>query len=178
MGKMKVNPTLFIFVVSLMLGWTLNSMFQNGQTRSDHQSGSQLLYQVALFQFELLNNALLESISYKNTEQFNALKQAAYSVEYTHERFLISLGATKGTDLNSMTRMMDYILRLQIGGNRLLKPDESEVFQSASKLFIQLFEDYAKLMSSQNNDLISSQNTKVHKIDQAIVDIFSQKLLE
>jgi hypothetical protein len=73
--------------------------------------------------------------------------------------------------------MMDYILRLQIGGNRLLKPDESVVFQSASKLFRQLFEDYAKLMSNHNNNLISSQNTKVHKIDQAIVDIFSQKLL-
>jgi hypothetical protein len=178
MGKIKGKATLLIFAVSIMLGWTLNSWFHSIHAPSKQPSGTQLLYQVALFQIELLNNALLKSVSLKNTEELNALNQAAYSVEYTHERFLISQGSDKGAELNSIPRMMDYIHRLQIGGDRLLKPDEIEVFQRASKQFAQLFENYANLISNHNSQLISSQNTKIHKIDQMIEDIFSEMLLQ
>jgi hypothetical protein len=178
MGKMKGSQALFIVVVMVMLGWIFNSLYQLFHTTSEQQNGSHLLYQIALFQIELLNSSLADITNLKSTQHLKIIKQAAYSVDYTHERYLISLGSNKTVELYSMKRMMDYILRLQIGGDRPLKPEETQAFVNTGILFKQLYEEYAKLMINPNSGIIASQNAKIHKVDQALVDIFSRKLLQ
>jgi hypothetical protein len=178
MGKIKVSQALFIVVVMLMLGWIFNSLYHLFYTPSEQQNGSHLLYQIVLFQFEIMNSTLADITNLKSTQQLKVIKQAAYSVDYTHERFLISLGSNKTVELVSMKRMMDYILRLQIGGDRPLKPEETQVFVNTGILYKQLYEEYAKLMINPNSGIIASQNAKIHKLDQALADIFSRKLLQ
>jgi hypothetical protein len=178
MGKMKGSQALFIVVVMLMLGWIFSSLYHLFHTTSEQQNGSHLLYQIALFQIEMLNSSLADITNLKSTQQLVAIKQAAYSVDYTHERFLISLGSNKTVALFSLKRMMDYILRLQIGGDRSLKPEETQVFVNTGILFKKLYEEYAKLMVNPYNRIIASQNAKIHKLDQDLADIFSRKLLQ
>jgi hypothetical protein len=178
MGKMRGSQNLFMLLVSLMLGWTLNSVYQVVHSSEGKQNDPHLLYQIVVFQIEMLNSTLVDIPNLKSTQQLTVLKQMAYSVNYTHERFLISLGAKKAVELNSLKRMMDYILRLQIGGDRLLKPEEIQIFVDTSMLYKQLYEEYAKLMLDHTSEIAASQNTKIHKVDEDISDIFSRKLLQ
>jgi hypothetical protein len=178
MGKMKGSQTLFLVAASLMIGWSLNSFFHLFESTKVQQSGSHLLHQVVIFQLELLSLSFNESANLKSTQELNILKQAAFSVEYTHERFLLSLGSNKAVALHSMTRLMDYILRLQMGGDRPLKPEEIKVFQDVEKLVKQLSQDYAKLMTSYDDRIIASENDKVIKTDEVIVEFLSRKLLQ
>jgi hypothetical protein len=178
MGKMRGSQNLFILLLSLMLGWTLNSVYHVMHSPAGKQNDSHLLYQIVVFQIEMLNSTFGDIPNLKSTQQLTVLKQMAYSVNYTHERFLISLGAKKVVELNSLKRMMDYILRLQIGGDRLLKSEEIQIFVDTSILFKQLYEEYVKLMLDHASGIAASQNTKIHKVDQAITDLFSRKLLQ
>jgi hypothetical protein len=179
MGKMKGSQNLFILLVSLMLGWTLNSVYHVMNSSEEKQNDSHLLYQIVVFQIEMLNNTFVDIANLKSTQQLTVLRQMAYSVDYTHERFLISLGSDKTVELSSLKRMMDYILRLQIGGDRLLKSEEIQIFVDTSLLFKQLYEEYAKLMlDHEKNGVVASQNGKIHKVDQDITKIFSRKLLQ
>jgi hypothetical protein len=178
MGKLRGSQNLIILMISLMIGWTLHSVYNVIKEPDEQHSDSHLLYQVTLFQSEMLNNALANSPNLKSTEELTVLKQAAYAVDYTDERFLIALGTAKANELLSLKRMMDYILRLQIGGERPLKSDEIQTFVDAGLLFKELYDEFAKLMVNNDNKVIASQNTKVHKLDQTLVDLFSRKLLQ
>ncbi|MEX2461245.1 MAG: hypothetical protein WD469_08090 [Paenibacillaceae bacterium] len=178
MGKMRGNQNAIIIIVSLMVGWSFHSVYQVIQKSDEQKSDSHLLYQVTLFQIEMLNNVLADSPHFKSPGELTPLKQAAYAVDYTHERFLIALGSNKAVELFSMKRLMDYILRLQMGGERSLKPDEIQVLVDAGLLFIQLHEEFAKLMANNHIEIIPSQNVKVHKVDQDLVKLFSRKLLQ
>jgi hypothetical protein len=178
MGKMKGSQTLLLVAASLMIGWSCNTFFDLFQPAKAQQSGSHLLHQVVIFQLELLSGAFTESANLQSTQELNVLKRAAFSVEYTHERFLLSLGSGKAAALHSMTRLLDYILRLQMGGDRLLKPEEIKVLQEVGKLIQQVSQDYAKLMASYEDRVISSENNKIIKTDQAIVELINEKLLE
>jgi hypothetical protein len=178
MGKMRRSQNFIILVVSLMLGWSLNSVYHVVNSPENKQSDSHLLYQIAVFQIEMLNSTLSDIPNIKSTQQLTILKQMAYAVDYTHERFLISLGSDKLVELSSLKRMMDYILRLQIGGDRQLKLEEIQIFVDASLLFKQLYEDYAKLMLDDESGIVASENTKIHKVDLAIYNIFNRKLLQ
>jgi hypothetical protein len=178
MGRMRGSQNFIILIVSLMLGWSLNSVYHVVNSHVGKPSDSHLLYQIAVFQIEMLNSTLLDIPNIKSTQQLTILKQMAYAVDYTHERFLISLGTNKVTELSSLKRMMDYILRLQIGGDRTLKLEEIQIFIDTSLLYKQLYENYAKLMPDGEGGIVASENTKIHKADIAITNIFSRKLLQ
>jgi molybdopterin converting factor small subunit len=88
------------------------------------------------------------------------------------------VGADKLTALQSMSRMMDYIARLQIGGNRPMTPEEKTTFQDAGKLYKQLYEAYNRLMADNAINIVSAQNAKLKKLDHALSDFFGKKLLQ
>jgi hypothetical protein len=178
MGKIKLGKLLIIVVTVLLIGWSIYQIYKQFDTHSEQKNGEHLLYQVTLFQMELLNSALADSAAWTETQQLNILKQAAYSVNYTHERFTVLIGTEKLAALKSVSRMMDYIGRLQIGGNRLIQPEEKQAFQGAGKLYKQLYEAYNHLMASNTLDIISTQNAKIKKLDQNLSDFFSKKLLQ
>lgn len=178
MGKIRISKIILVVIISLMVIWPLYQLYNEFKSHSDQHNVTHLLYQVTLLQMEWLDRSLADTANLKNTQQLNTLKQAVYSANYTHERLAIALDTESFTELQSIQRMTDYITRLQIGADRLLKPEEIQAFQEASKLFNVLYEDYAKLMSSNEYSIITSENTKIQKSDKAIAALFSKKLLQ
>jgi hypothetical protein len=177
-GKMKWSKLLTVIVSLLLIGWPLYQIYKQFYAHSEQKNGVHLLYQVTLFQMESLNSALADSAAWTETQQLNILKQAAYSAMYTHERFTMLIGTQKLTALQSVSRMMDYIGRLQVGGNRPITPAEKQALQDAGKLYKPLYEAYNHLMASTALDIAAAQNAQIKKLDRTLSDFFSKKLLQ
>jgi len=136
-----------------------------------------LLYQVSRFQMELLNSSLANAAVFQQTDQLNEVKQAAYSAHYAHERLVLALGERRLANLEGLTQLMQYILRLQIGGQRALRADELSTLQEAGKLFAQMYETYGKLFTS-GGAIASSQNSRLVKLDKELAELLRNKQLQ
>src|SRR4051794_13206781 len=113
-----------VMIMGLVLIWPFYQLYDTFHSRAGKQDVVYLLYQVSLFQMELLNSVIGDGTNYRDTNQLNVLKQAAYAANYSHEHLVIAVEPDSLAELQSIPQLMQYILRLQIGGNRLLKPDE------------------------------------------------------
>lgn len=132
-----------------------------------------LLYQVSLFQMELLGSSINEAGKARDTDQLNALKQAAYSANYTHERLTEAVGEERLEKLESVPELLQFILRLQIGGARTLKPEETTTLQEFGKLYKDMFQAYGELLASDGH-LLSSRSDKVKKADKAMAELLKK----
>jgi hypothetical protein len=168
MGKLRIGKLAVWLFAGLVIGATLLQLSGGKKGEQGHENAAHLLYQVSQFQMELLANAVSEAEKAKDTGQLDALKQAAYSANFTHERLVMAEGEQL-SELASMQQVLQYIVRLQIAGKRALKPEEAETLQAVGKLYQTMSEDYAKLMSS-GGGVISSQNDKLKKTDKMIVE--------
>src|SRR5690606_2695897 len=130
-------------VVSALIIWPCYQIVQSLGESTEKADASKLLYQVAQFQMELLNSALSESTRATSSEELNALLLAVYSANYTHERLDLAEGKSL-TNLSSLEEMIQYLLRLQISGDRPLKQDERDTFAQAEPLYKGIFENYSK----------------------------------
>jgi hypothetical protein len=160
---------LFIWPVIQVYGWL--------HKHQEKHNATQLLYQVSLFQMELLSGYLHEANHMVNTAQLNNLKQALYSADFTHERLVLAAGEGELASLHSTSQLMQIILRLQIGGERGLRPEEQQIFADAATRFDKLFAAYQKLMAS-GGAIVSSQNDKLVEVDDALNDWLKQKQLK
>ncbi|MVP00509.1 hypothetical protein [Paenibacillus lutrae] len=160
-----------------LLAWPLTSLYGYATRHEDNPDAERLLYQVSLFQIELLNRFLQDSAQPMDTRQLDSLKQTLYSASYTHERLVLALGKDNVNPLHSLPLFMQYILRLQIGGERALKAEEKNVLQEAAKLFAGLHEAYGKLMAS-SGSIVSSQSKTVSEIDEKLNSLLEKKLLQ
>ncbi|HZG87076.1 S-adenosylmethionine decarboxylase [Paenibacillus sp.] len=104
-----------------------------------------MLYEASLFQVELMSGYTGEAARAASTGDLNGLKQAAYSADYTHARLAKALGG-RVPELRSASALMELIIRLQIGGERPLKPEEAEALAEAAPYFAELHDAYAALM--------------------------------
>lgn len=139
-----------ITAILIMALWTVVQLF--GTLRQDETSKDAriLLYEASLFQAELLSGFASEGRKLTTTEQLNGLKQAAYSVEYTHGKLVEAWGKAI-PELASVSRLMEWIVRMQIGGDRALKPDERELLNAVAPHFQQLYDAYALLLTEDGN---------------------------
>jgi len=108
-------------------------------------NAKRMLYEASLFQIELMSGYIGEAAAAKSTGELDGLKQAAYSAEYTHARLKKALGSAV-PELRSAAALMELIVRLQIGGERRLKPEEAETLAAAAPHFAKLHDAYAALM--------------------------------
>lgn len=177
MARPRAGKGILVFIIVLLVGWPMYQIYDIMKPDSESVDPEKLLFQVSLFQVELLNSFLQEASTARTTDQLNALKQAAYSVDYTHERFVLLVGDHVLTPLYSVNELMQFIMRLQIGGNRLLKADELEMIRKSGEQFRQLYEAYESLLSS-GGSIINSQSEKISELDQAIYDIVHEQLLQ
>lgn len=169
MGKLRVGRLALWLLAGLVIGVTILQLSGGeGQGRQDHEDAARLLYQVSQFQLELLASAAAEAGQAKDTDQLNALKQAAYSANFTHERLAMAKG-NELSELGSMQQLLQYVVRLQMTGKRALKPEEAETLKAVGELYRAMSDEYAKLMSS-GGGVISSQNDKLKKADKTIVE--------
>ncbi|NEW04471.1 hypothetical protein GK047_00340 [Paenibacillus sp. SYP-B3998] len=145
--------------------------------KEDHDA-THLLFQVSLFQMELLNSYLEEARKMKDTAELNAIKQALYSAAYTHERLVLAVGGNEHLNsMSSLTQLMQYIQRLQIGGERQLKPDEIQTLQETANQYKDMYQLYEKIMAS-SGGVISSQNVKLTELNDALTIKIHKKMLQ
>ncbi|MEW9700162.1 S-adenosylmethionine decarboxylase [Paenibacillus sp. SI8] len=165
-------------IVLFLVIWPIYQVVQMLSSHKEEHDATHLLYQVSLFQMELLNNDLAEAGKAKDTAELNAVKQALYSAGYTHERLVLAVGGNEYlTSLNSITQLMQYIQRLQIGGERQLKPEELQLLQDSANQYKAIYQAYEKAMSAKG-DMISSQNAKLAQLDAALATAIRKKMLQ
>ncbi|MBE1443496.1 S-adenosylmethionine decarboxylase [Paenibacillus sp. OAS669] len=144
---------------------------------SEKQDAGKLLYQVSLFQMELLSSYLHDIEKVKDTEGLNPLRQAIYTANFTHQHLVLAYGEDQLTPLESLSQLMQYVLRLQIGGQRPLKGEEVQALLEVRKQFDDLYDAYGKLLSSRG-DVVGSQNQRLQKDDKMVNELLRKKLLQ
>lgn len=177
MRRTLLRKTVLVLIALFILIWPFYQLYGLLAGHRSSNNAVYLLFQVSQFQTELLNSYLQEAPRLNNTDQLNALKQAAYSVNYSHERLVMAMDEGDVARLNSVTRLMRYILRLQIGGQRPLKAEEKETLAALSAKFKDVYEAYGKLITPAGK-AVSAQNDKLNKADDAAARVLAQKLLE
>jgi hypothetical protein len=125
---------------------------------------------------ELLNSLLQDAGRLKETGQLDSLKQALYSASYAHERLISAVGTDQMASLDSLPQLMQYVIRLQLGGERPLKAGEIKALQEAGGLYNELYESYAKLMNT-SGEVISSENKKMAEADGKLAELIKKKQL-
>ncbi|UUZ84384.1 hypothetical protein LJK88_12185 [Paenibacillus sp. P26] len=163
--------------VGVLIAWPLIQTIHLLGKDAPVERADKLLYQVSLFQMELLGSYLQTGNKSQNTDALNALRQAVYSAQYTHEHLVMAYGESKLAKLESLPSLMQYILRLQVGGARRLKPEEAAVLGDVNRQFADLYDAYGKLLSS-GGDIVESQNIRLEKADKSITDLLKKKLLQ
>jgi hypothetical protein len=146
-----------------------------GQGSNEKQDAGKLLYQVSLFQMEILGGFLYNIDKMKDTESLNPLQQAIYTATYTHAQLVLAFGAKDLAPLPGLSELMQYMLRLQVGGQRPLKSDEVQALVEVRKQFSMMFDAYSKLLTSYN-DINPSQSLLLAKSDKAIMDLLRKKM--
>ncbi|MFD0871247.1 Uncharacterised protein [Chlamydia abortus] len=178
MGRLKPARLFGVLLILFLLLWPIYQIYGMLQPGKSKQDATFLLYQVSLFQLELLSNLLGEAESAAHTGQLNALRQAAYSVNYTHERLVLAVGSDQLAELKSIPQLLQFIMRLQLGGERPLKSAELETLAEIRKGCKAIYEQYTKLMTSNRTTVIAIENDKLAKADEEMAAILRNKLLQ
>ncbi|WP_063860275.1 MULTISPECIES: hypothetical protein [unclassified Paenibacillus] len=178
MKKKIVRKAVIYSIVLFLIIWPIYQLVQILGPHKEEHDATHLLYQVALFQMELLKSYLEEAAQSKDTAGLDAVGQALYSASYTHERMVLAVGGSEYlTSLDSMTQLTQYLKRLQVGGERMLKPDEIQTLKEVWVQYKSLYDLYEKLMAS-NGDIVSSQNTKLTELDRNLTSFIRKKALQ
>ncbi|TBL81872.1 S-adenosylmethionine decarboxylase [Paenibacillus thalictri] len=163
-------------LIGLFAVWTVVQVAGAFHGTSEKGDPGKLLYQVSLFQMELLGSYLHDTDKTAAAAgSLNELKQVLYSASFTHEHLVMAYGEDQLTPLQSLGQLQQYLIRLQIGGQRPLKPDESQTLLEVNKQYNELFDAYGKLFSS-GGSVIGSQNDRLVKADKAISELLKKKL--
>ncbi|CAG7648004.1 S-adenosylmethionine decarboxylase [Paenibacillus allorhizosphaerae] len=174
----KLKKKLWIYgIVAILIGWPLVQMIGMLTHEKPQEKAEKLLYQVSFFQMELLGSYLTESAKATNTGALNALRQAVYSAQFVHQHLTMAYGSNELSKLESLSQLLQYMMRLQIGASRPLKSDEQQLFMDINMQFADIYDAYSKLMSSRG-DVVGSQNDRLVKADKAISDLLRKKLLQ
>ncbi|WP_028547658.1 hypothetical protein [Paenibacillus sp. UNC451MF] len=164
-------------ILAFLIVWPVYQIIGMVSEHSEKQDAGKLLYQVSLFQMELLSSYLHDTDKVKDTESLNPLRQAVYTANFTHQHLVLAFGENSLTPLESLSQLMQFVIRLQIGGQRPIKSDEVQALLEVRKQFDDLYDAYGKLLSSRG-DIIASQNQRLQKDDKAMTDLLRKKLLQ
>lgn len=163
-------------IIMILILWPLIQITQMLSRDGHREDADKLLYKVSAFQMELLSSYLQDTAKTRDTESLTSLRQSLYTAHFTHEHLVLAYGESSLTKLESLSQLMQYILRLQIGGQRPLKSDELQTLSEVNKQFTELYDAYTKLLSG--SDIVSSQNSRMIKADESIIELLKKKQLQ
>ncbi|OCT14911.1 hypothetical protein A8709_12310 [Paenibacillus pectinilyticus] len=178
MKQKLIRKAILYGVVLFLIIWPIYQLTQMfGSPKEDHDA-THLLFQVSLFQMEIVKSSLESAAQSKNTNDLDAVKQALYSAEYTHERLVLAAGGNDElTPLTFMSQLTQYVQRLQLGGARTLKADELQTMKETQKEYNDMYAVYEVMMAS-NGHIISSQNAKLTELDRNLTTFLRKKGLQ
>jgi hypothetical protein len=166
-----------VLLLLLVLGWSLYRLMAVDDGGAAHGDAVKELYKVSFFHIELLSGLWLEAGKTDSAEELDLLQQAAYAANFTHERFVLAMGAAQVTSLESIPMLLQYILKLQIRGGKELDEAERKVLDDTAALFQQIKETYEQLLSEKGT-VFSSQNGQLRAIDRNIAEMLREKMLD
>jgi hypothetical protein len=160
-----------------LIGWPLYQISQMVGSHVEKQDAGKLLYQVSSFQMELLGSYLHDVNQLQGTGGLDLLRQAVYTANFTHEHLVLAFGEDKLTRLNGLTQLMQYVVRIQIGGQRPLKPDEARTLEQVRQLYEEMYDAYGRLLSP-SYGIVSEQNKRLVKTDKDMTELLKKRLVE
>lgn len=158
-----ILPVLMVFLGAYQL-------YDLYASRNAHQHASRMLFEASYFQIELLSRFMSEASSAKFSSQLDALKHAVYSASFVHERLTRAYPAGQVDQLESLEAMMQFVLHLQIGGDRPLKDTETQLLQELDPLLAELSEAYAGMIS-QDGKVTRFQSNLVRDLDDKLLNL-------
>lgn len=171
-GKWFIRVTLVILV-----GWPLYQLYSLIDARMDREDAAKLIYQISVFQMDLLHKAAADSERVQTTDQLNGLRQAIYTADFTHQRLVLAFGKDKITGLDCLSDWMNLLLRLQVSGSRELRKSERETIRELSEKFEQMYEAYGELLASDGR-VVGSKNGDLKKLDHSISELCRKRLMK
>lgn len=163
-----VWTVLAVMTIVTLVQWV--SLLRTPEPPAD---AGRMLYEVSLFQVELLGGFMGEAAQAASTDELNGLKQAAYSVEYTHSR-LVRASKEPLPELHSVSAMMELIVRFQIGGVRKLKADEAALLTELAPYCFELHDAYTDLYT-EDGALSGEAVERIRKADEEMAMLLGQR---
>lgn len=108
-----------------------------------------LLYQVTLFQMEMMDKTISEKSNVTSTAGLEEWRSAVYSAAYAHERLANALSDHLPVKLEGLEALMQWIARVQVGGGRSLAKEEAELLRQAAPLCTKLVSAYGRLVDDE-----------------------------
>lgn len=175
---MRRKPKVLLYIVlAFLILWPVSQIVGMIRGHSETEDAGKLLYQVSLFQMELLSSYMHDVDKAKDTNSLNPLRQAVYTASFTHQHLVLAYGEKELAPLDGISQLMQYLLRLQIGGQRPLKSEEVQTLVELRRLFEDIYDAYGKLLSS-GGGIVSSQNDRLVKGNKEMVELIRKKLLQ
>ncbi len=142
-------------------------------SKAAHQDAARMLFEASSFQIELLSRFLSEAKGIQSSSQLQALTNAVYSASYVHERFARAFPEGQVDRLESLEKIMQYVLQLQIGGDRRLKEEELARLQRLEPIFAELAAAYARLMTD-GGRLNRYESGLIRELDDRLLAVLEQ----
>jgi len=174
--KRTLRKFIAALALAVLIVWPVYNIYGYLQPQGRAADAARLLYQVALFQMELLNNSLAESSKARTASGLNSLRLAAYSANFAHERLVLAYGEDRLAKLHSVEKLLQYVLRVQIGGERAVRAEEQETLAMASEQFAAIYEVYGKLLHSSGKPS-SSADGELRKLDKQLSELLEKRLM-
>jgi hypothetical protein len=175
MRNKQLGTVILILITVWMVVLPLWQLADWVKVKREKGDAVQLLYEVAVFQMELMGSTMNEAVQVKTTGQLDEWKRTAYAAAYTHERLAKALGEEAPAKLESMDALLQWIMRAQLGGERPLKQEEQELLKEASKRFKVMFETYVELMDSEG-DIIGSAGSGLGQADKDLGEYIRKRM--
>ncbi|MEC0241602.1 hypothetical protein P4H66_17425 [Paenibacillus dokdonensis] len=174
MRRRRSRDLLFAGLILLLLTILVYQGYRMMRPQAGHADAEKMLYEVSLFQMQVLNTSLMDASDSENTSQLNALKLAAYSAAFAHDRLVNSLGKDKVYSFSAIGDLVDALTTWQIGGNRPLSEVERELLVKYSELFSGAVSSYQQLLS-ESGHVISSKNDELEKTGKQLATLIKGK---
>jgi len=157
----------------IMIIWSMYQLADLYASKAAHQDASRMLFEASSFQIEMMSRFLSEAQGVKSSSELDALTNAVYSASYVHERFARAFPDGQVDRLESLEKIMQYVLQLQIGGDRPLKEEELATLHKLEPLFAELAAAYAKLMTD-SGKLNRYESGLIRELDNRLLEVLEE----
>jgi len=147
MNKRRIGRMVVWLIPILMIMWGSYQLIDLYQGKTSRANASRMLYEASQFQIELMSRFMSEAQNARTSAELNAVKNAVYSASFVHDRLVRAYPAGQIDGLESLAELLQYILHLQIGGDRPLKEEERETLHELEPVVTKLAEAYGGLMT-------------------------------
>lgn len=144
-------------------------------TKREKEEAVVLLYQVALFQMEMMGSSISQKSAPSGTAELEEWKRAVFSAAYAHERLSTAVHGGVPAKLEGLESLMQWITRVQVGGARPLVKEEAELLRQAGPLCSKLVAAYGKLMNG-GSSVSETVSSDLKKTDAELAEAVKKKL--